>query len=94
MSTPSQAAEDKVSLSEQREDIERYVALREGYEIVVWYSDVGSGDSKHRKDFQRMLRDAEAGLFDIILCWRSDRLSRGMFPATALMEAIEIKGLP
>ena len=88
VSTPGQAAEDKVSLGEQREDIEKYCALR-GYEIVVWYSDVGSGDSKHRKDFQRMLRDAEAGLFDIILCWRSDRLSRGMFPAAALMEAIE-----
>ena len=36
-----------------------------------------------------MLKDAQAGLFDVIVCWKSDRLSRGLYPATALMEAIE-----
>ena len=36
-----------------------------------------------------MLKDTQAGLFDVIVCWKSDRLSRGLYPATALMEAIE-----
>ena len=50
---------------------------------------MGSGASKRRPQFQQMLKDAQAGLFDVIVCWKSDRLSRGLYPATALMEAIE-----
>ena len=36
-----------------------------------------------------MLADARQGRFDTIVCWKSDRLSRGMYPAAALMEVIE-----
>ena len=42
-----------------------------------------------RPEFQRMLSDARAGRFDTIVCWKSDRLSRGMYPAAALMEVVE-----
>ena len=36
-----------------------------------------------------MLADAKKGCFDTIVCWKSDRLSRGMYPAAALMEVVE-----
>ena len=36
-----------------------------------------------------MLSDAKQGLFDTIICWKSDRLSRRMYPAAALMEVVE-----
>ena len=36
-----------------------------------------------------MLADARAGRFDTIVCWKSDRLSRGICPAAALMEVVE-----
>ncbi len=36
-----------------------------------------------------MLADAKRGRFDTIVCWKSDRLSRGMYPAAALMEVVE-----
>ena len=36
-----------------------------------------------------MLADARQGRFDTIVCWKSDRLSRGMYPAAALMEVVE-----
>ena len=36
-----------------------------------------------------MLADARSGRFDTIVCWKSDRLSRGMYPAAALMEVVE-----
>ena len=36
-----------------------------------------------------MLADARRGRFDTIVCWKSDRLSRGMYPAAALMEVVE-----
>ena len=36
-----------------------------------------------------MLADARRRRFDTIVCWKSDRLSRGMYPAAALMEVVE-----
>ena len=79
VSTASQAEEDKTSLSEQTADMEAYCE-RHGYEIVERYQDVGSGQKKDRAQFQRMLADARQGRFDTIVCWKSDRLSRGDVP--------------
>ena len=88
VSTERQAEEDRVSLGEQKKDIDTHCEER-GHTLVKVYQDVGSGASKRRPQFQQMLKDAQAGLFDVIVCWKSDRLSRGLYPATALMEAIE-----
>ena len=88
VSSAAQATEEKVSLTEQRIDIERYCEQR-GHEIVEWYQDVGSGASKRRADFQHMLKDSQSNKFELIVAWKSDRLSRGMYPAAALMEALE-----
>ena len=88
VSTERQATEEKVSLEQQRAEIESHCAAK-GYRITGWYSDVGSGASKRRPEFQRMLRDIQAGVVEVVVCWKSDRLSRGTFPATALIEAIE-----
>lgn len=88
VSSTQQAAEDKVSLTEQFRDLEDYCRQR-GYRVVARYQDVGSGSSKRRPEFQKMLKDAQSGQFDVIVAWKSDRLSRGMYPAAALMEALE-----
>ena len=88
VSDKSQAEEDKTSLAEQTADMEAYCARR-GLRIVARYQEVGRGWSKKRPEFQRMLDDARMGCFDVIVCWKSDRLSRGMFPAAALMEVVE-----
>ena len=88
VSDKSQAEEDKTSLGEQVADMEAHCERR-GLRIVARYQEVGRGWSKKRPEFQRMLADARAGRFDVIVCWKSDRLSRGMFPAAALMEVVE-----
>ena len=88
VSDKSQAEEDKTSLSEQTIDMEAYCERR-GLTIVARYQEVGRGWSKKRPEFQRMLADAREGRFDTIVCWKSDRLSRGMYPAAALMEVVE-----
>ncbi len=88
VSSKAQAEEDKVSIGEQLAEMEAYSKKRD-YEIVKRYQDVGSGSTKRRPDFQRMLADAREGLFDVIMCWKSDRLSRGIYPAAALMEVVE-----
>lgn len=88
VSSQSQAEEDKTSLFEQMKEIESYCERR-GFTVVARYQEVGRGWSKKRPEFQRMLADARQGRFDVIVCWKSDRLSRGLYVAAALMEVLE-----
>ena len=88
VSDKSQAEEDKTSIAEQIGDMEAYCESK-GLTITARYQEVGRGWSKKRPEFQRMLADARKGRFDAIVCWKSDRLSRGMYPAAALMEVVE-----
>ena len=88
VSDKSQAEDDKTSLSEQIGDMEAHCEDK-GMTVTARYQEVGRGWSKKRPEFQRMLADAKRGRFDTIVCWKSDRLSRGMYPAAALMEVIE-----
>ena len=79
---------DKTSIAEQIGEMDAYCE-RKGLTITASYQKVGRGWSKKRPEFQRMLADARKGRFDTIVCWKSDRLSRGMYPAAALMEVVE-----
>ena len=88
VSDKSQDGEDKTSIAEQTGDMEAYCESK-GLTITARYQEVGRGWSKKRPEFQRMLSDARRGRFDTIVCWKSDRLSRGMYPAAALMEVVE-----
>ena len=88
VSDKSQDGEDKTSISEQIGEMEAYCEGK-GLTITARYQEVGRGWSKKRPEFQRMLADARRGRFDTIVCWKSDRLSRGMYPAAALMEVVE-----
>ena len=88
VSDKSQDGEDKTSITEQTGDMEAYCESK-GLTITARYQEVGRGWSKKRPEFQRMLADARQGRFDVIVCWKSDRLSRGMYPAAALMEVVE-----
>ena len=88
VSDKSQDGEDKTSIAEQTGDMEAYCESK-GLTITARYQEVGRGWSKKRPEFQRMLADARRERFDTIVCWKSDRLSRGMYPAAALMEVVE-----
>ena len=88
VSSERQAEGDKTSIAEQIGDMEAYCE-RKALNITARYSEVGSGTTRNRAEFQRMLSDAKTGRFDTIVCWKSDRLSRGMYPAAALMEVVE-----
>jgi DNA invertase Pin-like site-specific DNA recombinase len=65
------------SIDRQRSQVEPY-AEKHDYQIVREYIDEGvAGDEiAKRKDFQRMLRDAQAGQFEAILCDDKDRFGR------------------
>jgi DNA invertase Pin-like site-specific DNA recombinase len=61
----------------QREGVLPYCE-RKGYKVVAEYEDLGvAGDEfARRSGLQRMLRDAAAGKFDVIVCDEPSRLSR------------------
>jgi DNA invertase Pin-like site-specific DNA recombinase len=64
----------------QREEIERFVAVKEEWVFAKEYLEPGvSAYSKSRYERDKLeeaLRDAEAGLFDVLVVWKGDRLSR------------------
>lgn len=72
----------RVSKNDLSQDPEnQLVPLREyakalGGEVVEEYVDLASGSNGDRKNFQRMLEDADKRKFDLILIWSLDRFSR------------------
>ena len=93
VSTDEQADDDKTSLTTQREDIRAYCVKR-GYEYVHTYEDKGiSGTKRDRPEFQQMLQDGEAGKYQVIVCWKQDRLSRDSRPTADLLDVVESTGI-
>jgi DNA invertase Pin-like site-specific DNA recombinase len=73
----------RMSTVEQRDSPERQLGQtlplceRAGYEVVAQYADLGRhGADDERPDFRRMLADARAGRFDVIVVDEPSRLSR------------------
>src|SRR5215212_9185803 len=64
----------------QRRELEA-VAAQRGWKIVATYEDAGISGAKgrdQRPGFDRMLKDATAGRFDILASWSVDRLGRSL----------------
>lgn len=94
VSTPGQATEEKASLTEQEADCRAY-CKQQGYQLDDShhvYKDVARGSTKRRPEFQRLLADMKSGALDVVVAWKTDRFSRSIFVAAALMEALEESG--
>lgn len=77
---------------EQQVEMCTALAARLGLTIIETYSDKAiSGKTDRRPSFQRMMRDAEDGTFDVVLAWKSNRMGRNMLEAmrndAALLDA-------
>lgn len=81
------------SLDAQREACEAYVASQrsEGWVLVPdRYDDGGvSGGTLERPALQRLLRDVETGLIDVVVVYKIDRLSRSLTDFSKLVEVFE-----
>ena len=88
VSSEAQAEEDKTSLAEQVSAMEGYAAER-GYSVVSRYEDIASGVKRDRPGFQRLQADARAGVFDVVLAWKADRLARSGSAMGDLLDAVE-----
>ena len=84
----SEKQAEKASPEAQEADA-RALCERQGYSVTEVYRDTEkyrvngrmvepSGTRQDRPQFKRMLRDADADLFDVIIAWREDRLYRGV----------------
>lgn len=70
------ASDDSVSIQNQKSMLVQY-AIAQGWEIYNIYSDDDyAGADRNRPEFKRLLEDAEAGKFDIILCKTQSRFTR------------------
>lgn len=77
------------SLEAQSDHLAKFLALREGWVLTNQYTDQMSGAKLERPHLQRLLADVRAGLIDVVLVYRVDRLSRSLRPLQELIEVFE-----
>ena len=66
------------SLSEQERKCQYFIKSKDG-DITDTYIDGGKGgETKERPELQRMLEDAKKGIFDAVVVYKIDRLSRSL----------------
>lgn len=76
VSTEDQAQPDKASLGQQRERCEAY-AKAQGWAVADLYEDAGvSGAKANRPALNRLLTDARAGKFQVVIFLKIDRFGR------------------
>ncbi len=84
---------DNHSLSAQAE-LASQLAKRNGWQVVHLYEERGrSAKTALRPEFQQMIRDAEAGHFDIIIVHKLDRFSRNIVDTFTFLTHLEKKGV-
>jgi site-specific DNA recombinase len=87
-------AEEGYSIPAQRNRLEAY-ALSQGWEVVKWYMDEGeSAKDLNRTDLSRMLKDLELGIFDCVLVYKLDRLTRSvmdLYKLLSLFDKFDVK---
>jgi site-specific DNA recombinase len=66
------------SLGAQAERLEAYCRSQDGWRIVREFTDTASGATMERPGLAKALADAQAGVYECLLVWRVDRLSRNV----------------
>lgn len=86
--------EQQESLQHQKEFFAEY-ARRNGHELVRLYADEGiSGTSlKKREEFKRLLRDAELGLFELVVVKDVSRFARNTVDALQSVRRLKALGI-
>lgn len=82
------------SVENQIQMCQEYARLHEDEEPRFFvYEDEGfSGKNTARPQFQRMLGEMRTGAFDMLICYRLDRVSRSVSDFSALLEELEAHG--
>lgn len=90
VSTTSQL-EEGYSIEEQKEKLESYCDIKD-WHIYKVYTDGGfSGSTTERPALEQLIKDAQSKLFDTVLVYKLDRLSRSQKDTLYLIEDIFLK---
>lgn len=70
------------------------VAKKHGLMVIHEYVDKRmSGTNDDRPSFQRMLRDADRGLFDVVITWKTDRFARNRYDSAIYKQRLKKNGV-
>jgi site-specific DNA recombinase len=81
------------SLGAQEERSDAYAASQDGWRIVRRFSDQASGATLERAGLQQALSEASAGVYELLLVYRVDRLSRNVRQLAQLAEDLDRAGV-
>lgn len=77
----------------QLAELRRYVAAR-GWDAAVEYVDHGvSGTTTARPALDRLVKDARRRKFDVLVCWKLDRLGRNLEHLITVLEDLQALGV-
>lgn len=89
----SSHAQREVSIEQQVEECREY-AQQNRYTVTAVYADKHiTGRSDRRPEFQRMMRDAEKRRFQIVISYKSNRISRNMMHSLQYEERLSRLGI-
>ncbi len=89
----SSHAQNDASIEQQVAECRAYAAAHD-LKITEVYADRAlSGRSDKRPEFQKMIRHAEAGKFQVVLTYKSNRLARNMLDALRYEDRLEKAGV-
>lgn len=77
------------SLGAQAERLEAYCQSQDAWRIVRRYTDTASGATMERPELRKALEEAGAGVYECLLVWRVDRLSRNVRQLAQIAEDLD-----
>lgn len=82
------------SIENQIEICREYIRVHIGnVDNIYVYEDEGfSAKDTDRPEFQRMMKDLKKKMFDFIMCYRLDRLTRSVLDFSELIEIMQKNG--
>ena len=73
-------------------ELRRYVAAR-GWSSEEYIDQGISGTKDRRPALDTLIRDAKRRRFDVVVCWRLDRLGRNLKHLITLLEDLQVLGV-
>lgn len=86
---------DEQTTENQKLELEN-VAAQRGWQVVGTYDDDGISGAKgreYRREFDRLLKDATRGKFDMVAAWSVDRLGRSLRDLVGFLDEIHAAGV-